>query len=64
MKAAVAADENEIEIEEREVPEPREDEVLIKVKASSVCHSDKYAVEGLNPKAEFLRIPATKSRES
>jgi NADPH2:quinone reductase len=57
MKAAVAVDEDKIEIKEKDIPEPDEDEVLIKVKASSVCHSDKYAVEGLNPKAEFPRVP-------
>ncbi|MFB6213459.1 MAG: alcohol dehydrogenase catalytic domain-containing protein [Candidatus Nanohaloarchaea archaeon] len=57
MKAAVVEEPGKIEIEQREVPEPGEDEVLVKVKASSVCHSDKYAVEGLNAEAEFPRIP-------
>jgi D-arabinose 1-dehydrogenase-like Zn-dependent alcohol dehydrogenase len=57
MKAAVAVDEGEIEIEEREVPEPGEDEVLIKVKASSVCHSDEAIVENKHPAGEYPRIP-------
>lgn len=57
MKAAVAVDEGEIEIQEREIPQPQENEVRIEVKASSVCHSDKYAVEGARPDTEFPRIP-------
>lgn len=57
MKAAVVTSPGEIEIQEVEKPEPGPEEVLIEVEASSVCHSDKYAVEGSRPEAEFPRTP-------
>lgn len=57
MKAAVVREPGEIEIKEREVPEPKEDEVLINVKASSICHSDKFCVGGVRPGVDYPRIP-------
>lgn len=57
MKAAVVTEPGEVEIQEREVPEPGEKEVRIKVKASSICHSDKFCVDGVRPDVEYPRIP-------
>ncbi len=47
MKAAVVNEYKEpLRIEERETPEPGPDEVLIRVEASGVCHSDLHLAEG------------------
>ena len=39
----------EFEVVEREIPKPNAGEVLIKVQACGVCHSDVFAKEGLWP---------------
>ncbi|MDY6777335.1 MAG: alcohol dehydrogenase catalytic domain-containing protein [Candidatus Nanohaloarchaea archaeon] len=57
MEAAVVTEPGEITITERDIPEPDSDEVLIDVKASGICHSDKYAVKGDHPAATQPRIP-------
>jgi len=41
----------------REVPEPREDEVLLRVQACGVCHGDAVAKEGLFPGLQYPRVP-------
>jgi len=47
MKAAVVhAFGDELSIEERPIPEPGPDEILVNVQASGVCHTDLHAVEG------------------
>src|SRR5215813_4835076 len=47
----------DFEILEREVPEPGARQVLIKVQACGVCHSDLFVKEGLWPGIEYPRIP-------
>ncbi len=44
-------------LEERETPEPGPDEVLLRVQACGVCHSDAVTVEGLFPGIAYPRIP-------
>ena len=47
MKAAVArAFGKPLEIEEVAVPRPRAGELLVKIEACGVCHTDLHAVEG------------------
>ncbi|HVO63089.1 MAG TPA: alcohol dehydrogenase [Terriglobales bacterium] len=45
------------EIVEREIPEPDAGQVLIKVKACGVCHSDVLTKEGSWPGIQYPRIP-------
>jgi D-arabinose 1-dehydrogenase-like Zn-dependent alcohol dehydrogenase len=45
------------QITEREIPKPRAGEVLIKVLACGVCHSDMLTVEGAWPGIQYPRIP-------
>jgi D-arabinose 1-dehydrogenase-like Zn-dependent alcohol dehydrogenase len=44
-------------IVEREVPEPDEGHVRIKVQACGVCHSDVFTVEGSWPGIQYPRVP-------
>jgi len=47
MKAAVAREfGKELQIEEVPVKTPGEDEILVKVKSSGVCHTDLHAIDG------------------
>jgi D-arabinose 1-dehydrogenase-like Zn-dependent alcohol dehydrogenase len=45
------------ELVERDIPQPGKGEVLIKVRACGVCHSDVVTVQGLFPGIEYPRIP-------
>jgi len=45
------------ELVERDVPEPGENEIRIKVEACGVCHSDLLVKEGLWPGLQYPRIP-------
>jgi alcohol dehydrogenase len=45
------------ELVEREIPAPGRHEVLIKVHACGVCHSDALTVQGLFPGIEYPRVP-------
>jgi len=47
----------DFEIVEREIPKPGAGEVLIKVQACGVCHSDIFVKEGLWPGIQYPRIP-------
>jgi len=47
----------EFEVVEREIPKPNAREVLIKVQACGVCHSDVFAKEGLWPGIQYPRVP-------
>ncbi|HTL16292.1 MAG TPA: alcohol dehydrogenase [Patescibacteria group bacterium] len=47
----------EWEAVEREVPEPGETQVRIKVEACGVCHSDMLVKDGLWPGLEYPRVP-------
>lgn len=42
---------------EKEIPQPADHEVLIKVEACGVCHSDLFVKEGSFPGLEFPRVP-------
>jgi D-arabinose 1-dehydrogenase-like Zn-dependent alcohol dehydrogenase len=47
----------DFQITEREIPEPREREVRIKVQACGVCHSDSFTKEGTWPGIQYPRVP-------
>ncbi len=47
----------DFEIVEREIPKPGAGEVLIKVQACGVCHSDVFVKDGLWPGIQYPRIP-------
>jgi D-arabinose 1-dehydrogenase-like Zn-dependent alcohol dehydrogenase len=58
MKAAqIAKPGADFEIVEREIPEPAERQVRIKVQACGVCHSDVFTKEGSWPGIQYPRIP-------
>jgi D-arabinose 1-dehydrogenase-like Zn-dependent alcohol dehydrogenase len=46
-----------LELVERDVPEPKQGEVRVRVEACGVCHSDSFTVEGQLPGLAFPRIP-------
>ncbi|MEH0156811.1 alcohol dehydrogenase [Limibacter armeniacum] len=45
------------ELVDREIPKPKAGEVLIKVQACGICHSDMFVKEGGFPGLEYPRIP-------
>lgn len=45
------------EIVEREIPEPGDGWVRVKVEACGICHSDSFVKEGLWPGIEYPRVP-------
>lgn len=47
----------DFEIVDREIPKPDKQEVLIKVEACGICHSDNFVKEGTFPGIEYPRIP-------
>ncbi|HSK39441.1 MAG TPA: alcohol dehydrogenase catalytic domain-containing protein, partial [Arenibaculum sp.] len=56
-RAAVAWGANRpLEIEEVEVAGPRQGEVLVRVVASGVCHTDAYTLSGADPEGLFPAI--------
>ena len=58
MRAAQINGPNQpIEIVEREIPEPRDREVRIKVEACGVCHSDSFTKGGTFPGIQYPRTP-------
>lgn len=58
MKVAqISKPRGEWELIERDVPEPGDGQVRIKVEACGVCHSDMLVKEGLWPGLQFPRIP-------
>ena len=58
MKAIqVSAPGSDFELVEREIPEPKEGEVLIKVQACGVCHGDAIVRAGHFPGLTYPRIP-------
>jgi D-arabinose 1-dehydrogenase-like Zn-dependent alcohol dehydrogenase len=46
-----------LELVERDVPEPPEGHVLVKVQACGICHSDSLTKDGLWPGLQFPRVP-------
>jgi D-arabinose 1-dehydrogenase-like Zn-dependent alcohol dehydrogenase len=58
MKAAVVREPKaSVVLEDRPVPEPKSGEVLIRVHACGVCHSDLMVQQGLFPFAKYPRVP-------
>lgn len=58
MRAMIVPQPNApFELVEREIPTPGRHEVLVKVQACGVCHSDSVTVGGLFPGLEYPRIP-------
>jgi len=47
----------DFEIVEREIPKPGAGQVLIKVQACGICHSDVFVKEGLWPGIQYPRVP-------
>jgi D-arabinose 1-dehydrogenase-like Zn-dependent alcohol dehydrogenase len=47
----------ELEMVEREIPEPGSGKVRVKVQACGICHSDSVTKEGLFPGIQYPRIP-------
>lgn len=46
-----------LELVEREIPEPKEGSVRIKINACGICHSDSFTKEGSFPGIQFPRVP-------
>lgn len=58
MKAAQVPKAGEsFEIVEKVIPEPKDNEVLVKVEACGICHSDVFVKEGMFPGIEYPRVP-------
>jgi propanol-preferring alcohol dehydrogenase len=58
MKAIqVSAPGAEFELVQKEIPEPGEREVLLKVEACGVCHGDAIVKQGNYPGLEYPRTP-------
>lgn len=47
----------DFEYVEKDIPSPGEHEVLIKVEACGICHSDQFVKEGGYPGLEYPRVP-------
>ncbi len=47
----------DFELVERDIPTPAPNEVLIKVEACGICHSDMFVKEGAFPGIEYPRVP-------
>src|SRR5690349_18219561 len=57
MKAAqISKPGGEWELVERDIPEPKPGEVLLKIEACGICHSDSIVKEGILP-IQYPRIP-------
>ena len=58
MKAAqISKPGGDFELVEREIPEPSECQVRVKVEACGICHSDSLIKEGLWPNLQYPRVP-------
>jgi D-arabinose 1-dehydrogenase-like Zn-dependent alcohol dehydrogenase len=53
----IARPKGPLEVVEREIPEPGEGSVRIKVQACGVCHSDSLVKEGTWPGLQYPRVP-------
>lgn len=47
----------DFDIIDREIPTPKDNEVLIKVEACGICHSDDMVKQGAMPGIEYPRVP-------
>ncbi|KAG5191447.1 alcohol dehydrogenase [Tribonema minus] len=57
MIAAVVTEPNKLVFEERAIPEPKQDEVVIQVKATGLCHSDCFAMTAGFPGIKLPLVP-------
>lgn len=58
MKAVQISEKGgDFEVVERDIPGITADQVLIKVEACGVCHSDQFVKEGMFPGLEYPRVP-------
>ena len=58
MKAVQASSHRtDFELVSKEIPEPKENEVLIKVEACEICHGDAITKEGYYPDIKYPRVP-------
>jgi D-arabinose 1-dehydrogenase-like Zn-dependent alcohol dehydrogenase len=58
MKAAqISKPGGDWELVEREIPEPKNGQVRVKVEACGICHSDALVKEGLWPGLQYPRVP-------
>ncbi|HZQ18351.1 MAG TPA: alcohol dehydrogenase [Terriglobales bacterium] len=57
LVAQISKPHGELEIVERQIPQPGPGQVRIKVQACGVCHSDELTKEGIWPGIQFPRIP-------
>jgi D-arabinose 1-dehydrogenase-like Zn-dependent alcohol dehydrogenase len=46
-----------LRVVERDIPEPGPRQVLVKVEACGICHSDVFTVQGLIPGIQYPRVP-------
>ena len=49
-----------LELVERDIPEPREGTVRVRVQACGICHSDTVTKDGLMPGINIRGCPATR----
>ncbi|MFP4542213.1 MAG: alcohol dehydrogenase catalytic domain-containing protein, partial [Opitutales bacterium] len=47
----------DFELVDRDIPKPARGQVLIKVEACGICHSDMFVKDGAFPGIEYPRIP-------
>lgn len=59
IKAAVSYEAGKMEIEEVEISEPKQEEVLVRIVASGICHTDETALNQLIP----VKLPAIYGHE-
>jgi D-arabinose 1-dehydrogenase-like Zn-dependent alcohol dehydrogenase len=58
MKVVQVAKPNaELELVERDIPDPKPRQVRIKVQACGICHSDMFTVAGAFPGIQYPRVP-------
>ncbi|SMO77904.1 alcohol dehydrogenase [Gracilimonas mengyeensis] len=58
MKAVQVSEKGgDFEVVERDIPQINDDQVLIKVQACGVCHSDQFVKDGVFPGLEYPRVP-------
>lgn len=48
---------SDFELVEKEIPSPGANQVLVKVQACGICHSDQFTKEGAMPGIEYPRVP-------
>ncbi len=53
----VAKPNSELELVERDIPDPKPRHVRIKVQACGICHSDMFTVAGAFPGIQYPRVP-------